>query len=251
MSDINDFDNFNFSGHDELNEDNSKEKKNPMDIMDTFGKEEYSNYGNLENSLNDNLGNSNDFNFQNDQMNNLYIDVTQAKGSEESLNTNNNIHKNNKGIQEESVGYKRTVSLTKCINLPRKDSKMSFENSYEYFFEKDSDLSESEEGNIWETERLKRIEERKEFEKIKKKEIKAKAAEDLKKWYEEMAIEIEEKKKLFNKEKTEEEKKEEEELENKPWTKVSKYLDFEKGDYFKEDSRIKQILLKLIKQENS
>ncbi|CRH03797.1 conserved Plasmodium protein, unknown function [Plasmodium relictum] len=231
MSELNDFDQFNFNSYDHFS---NNQPYGNIPNNDSYEINELDKLNNLNDNFNENIS----YNNVDNSLNNFYGDVNSNKRESERSSSNNN------------YSSSKNENSNKNITLPRRESKMSFENSYEQFFEKESDISDTEESNIWEIERLKRIEERKEYEKRKKIEIKEKAAEDLKKWYEEMAIKVEEKKKLFNKKKSEEKKKEEN-LEDKTWLKVSQYLDFEKGEYFKENSRIKQILLKLIKKENS
>ncbi|KAI4835672.1 clathrin light chain [Plasmodium brasilianum] len=239
MSELNEFNQFSFSNYDDINSNNVENKTSQNN-----GEYEINEELGSPNSLSDNLDRSNNltYNDLNISLNSVYNDININKREIEE-SSNNLKHKSSSNNMNDSLN-KYSASL-------RKESRiMSFENSYEQFFEKESDISDTEESTTWETERLKRIEERKEYEKKKKMEIKKKAAEDLKKWYEEMAIIIEEKKKQSKKKKSEEKRKEEN-LENKTWLKVSQYLDLEKGEYFKENSRMKQVLLKLIKKEGS
>ncbi|KJP88996.1 hypothetical protein AK88_01288 [Plasmodium fragile] len=239
MSDMNDFDQFNFNGYDSSSKGGPKEEKN---IEAPNGGYEMSEDLGLSNELNDSLmEKSSNYNELNMSLNSIYSDQNVSK--REVDETVSSSKKYNFGESKNDSSNKFTTSF-------KKDSQMSFENAYEQFYEKESDISDTEQSTTWETERLKRIEQRKEYERNKKIEIKKKAAEDLKKWYEEMAVVIEEKKKMSKKKKNEEKKKEEN-LENKTWQKVFQYLDLEKGEYFKENSRMKQVLLKLMKSEGS
>lgn len=269
MSQLNEFDNFNFSGFSgagsdtQANEDPEEKRNEKRDLRNDIVNTDFNTFSNFEDNSGDNFGEKENGAFQqddqnfsshlidnkmNDTLSNLYRDVyINREYGGENLNSDNF----NKESSNNSNRVKDDSYNNNDLNVRGMDSKTSFENSGEPFFDKDSDIVESDEANVWEIERLKRIEERKEYEIKMRKEIKEKAAEDLKKWYEEMAVKIEERKNIFNQQRLEEEKKREENLENKTWVKVSQYLDFEKGEYFKEDSRIKQILLKLIKQENS
>ncbi|CAA9986859.1 conserved Plasmodium protein, unknown function [Plasmodium knowlesi strain H] len=238
MSDLNDFDQFNFNEYDG-SKGSPMEEKNMAVPSGGYGMSEELG---LSNELNDSLmENGPNYDHMNMSLNSIYSDQNVTKREVEETGSSSN--KYNFGEPQNDSSNKFTTSY-------KKESQISFENTYEQFYEKESDISDTEESTTWESERLKRIEERKEYEKNKKIEIKKKAAEDLKKWYEEMAILIEEKKKLSKKKKNEEKKKEEN-LENKTWLKVFQYLDIEKGEYFKENSRMKQVLLKLMKSEGS
>ncbi|GAB68359.1 hypothetical protein PCYB_132340 [Plasmodium cynomolgi strain B] len=219
MSELNDFDQFNFNGYDD-NKGVPREEKN---MAEASGGYEMNDELGLSNELNDSLmEKSPNYNHMNMSLNSIYSDLNVAKKEVDETDSSSN--KYNFGESKNDSSNKFTTSF-------KKESQMSFENTYEQFYEKESDISDTEQSTTWESERLKRIEERKEYERNKKIEIKKKAAEDLKKWYEEMAIE--------------------ENLENKTWLKVFQYLDPDKGEYFKENSRMKQVLLKLMKSEGS
>ncbi|CXI50325.1 conserved Plasmodium protein, unknown function [Plasmodium berghei] len=232
MNELNEYDGLNFNEYENM-DNNEFDKKNVTGNKSyEFNEDLY-----IPTSLNDNVM-ENNVNYDNiniDYSSN-YKDLEIDKRENPDMMNNNryDINKNN-----DSVSKYATLG---------KESKISIENSYEQFFENESEISDTEESVTWETERLKRIEERKEYEEKKKKEIKKKAAEDLKKWYEEMAVVIKENKQ--NSKKISEEKKEENN-DNKIWLKVSQYLDLEKGEYFKENSRMKQVLLKLLKEEEA
>ncbi|CAG9475609.1 conserved Plasmodium protein, unknown function [Plasmodium vivax] len=243
MSELNDFDQFNFNGYDGSKGGPTEEKN----VVAPGGGYQMSDELGLSNELNESLmEKSPNYNHMNMSLNSIYSDLNVAKRELDETGSSSNKYK----MGEHKMGEPKNDSSNKATTSFKKESQMSFENAYEQFYEKESDISDTEESTTWESERLKRIEERKEYEKNKKIEIKKKAAEDLKKWYEEMAIVIEEKKKLSKKKKNEEKKKEEN-FENKTWLKVSQYLDLDKGEYFKENSRMKQVLLKLMKSEGS
>ncbi|GAW82881.1 hypothetical protein, conserved [Plasmodium gonderi] len=243
MSEMNDFDQFNLNAYDDTNRVVTGEK-NIMNNGERSINEELG----LSNELNDNhMEEDHNYNHINMSLNSIYSDMNVTKREiEESYSNSSNNYK----FGDNKVDSSNNCSMNKYDSLFGKEKKLSFENSYEQFYEKESDISDTEVSTTWQSERLKRIEERKEYEKNKKIEIKKKAAADLKKWYEEMAILIEEKKKL-SKKKINEEKRKEENLENKTWLKISQYLDLDKGEYFKENSRMKQVLLKLMKSEGS
>ncbi|CDU84947.1 hypothetical protein, variant [Plasmodium yoelii 17X] len=233
MNELNEYDGLNFNEYENM-DNNEFDKKNITGNKSyEFNEDLY-----IPTSLNDNVV-ENNVNYDNinidysSNYNDLKID--KRENSDMMNNNKYEINKNND-------------SANKYATLG-KENKISIENSYEQFFENESEISDTEASVTWETERLKRIEERKEYEEKKKKEIKKKAAEDLKKWYEEMAVVIKENKQ--NSKKISEEKKKEENNDNKIWLKVSQYLDLEKGEYFKENSRMKQVLLKLLKEEEA
>ncbi|ETW33966.1 hypothetical protein PFTANZ_05322 [Plasmodium falciparum Tanzania (2000708)] len=198
MSELKEFDEFNFKNYDNSNNNNEKENdEGPSNIF----YEENNEVGTSLDKINymnpiENV----DYNNMNMSSNNFYNELDKRESSSSLLynnnnnnnmnNINNNIHKkyNGSDIKNNDSFYKSNLSS------PIKENRMSFENSYETFFEKESDISDTEVSDVWEKERLQRIKERKEYEEKEKKEIKKKAAQDLKKWYEEIAIVIEEKK---------------------------------------------------------
>ncbi|KEG01735.1 conserved Plasmodium protein, unknown function [Plasmodium vinckei vinckei] len=233
MNELNEYDGLNFNEYENMDNNEFDKKNITNDKSFEFNEDLY-----IPSSLNDNVM-ENNINYDNiniDYSSN-YNELEIDKRENHDMMSNNRYSFN-----------KPNDSVNKYAALG-KESKMSIENSYEQFFENESEISDTEASVTWETERLKRIEERKEYEEKKKKEIKKKAAEDLKKWYEEMAVVIKENKQ--NSKKISEEKKKEKNIDNKVWLKVSQYLDLEKGDYFKENSRMKQVLLKLLKEEEA
>ncbi|KYN95950.1 hypothetical protein PGSY75_1435500 [Plasmodium gaboni] len=256
MSELKEFDEFNFKNYDNYNNNEKENDQIPSNIL-------YEENNEVRASL-DKLNYMNpienvDYNNMNMSSNNFYNELNKRESASSLLyNNNNNNNMNNMNNINNNLNNKYNGSDIKNhdsfyksnLSSPMKENRMSFENSYETFFEKESDISDTEVSDVWEKERLQRIKERKEYEEKEKKEIKKKAAQDLKKWYEEIAIVIEEKKKLSN-QKLSEDKKKEQNFDNKTWLKVSQYLDMEKGEYFKENSRMKQVLLKLIQKESS